>query len=282
MAMTVPPAEDVLPAEVVALIAEELGDRGSRVLACLRTARDLLGRAEDDSGLRLAESAAYNLREALDSVVAGRPPGEGGVAEVATAWKRYEVATMNGALEDPQALADLHAVIRRIARDEQRQSDRALKLLRYIQEHTGVDPLPGEADPIARFTNLLADANGVLHQNSTVAQVAALFDDTIAWLIRFFTPPDERIVALTSLAQRPYEPGLIDALNELTINGHHLRHFLTRLTGQSTALTGRRSKPRWRSVAGNTARTVSRPIASASASMALSASQALSAWSCGR
>lgn len=63
-----------LPEVVVERLRTELGARAEKVLGCLRTAAALVTQAEADvSGLRLAESAAYNLREALNHVVEVRP-----------------------------------------------------------------------------------------------------------------------------------------------------------------------------------------------------------------
>jgi hypothetical protein len=84
-----------LPAEVEARIRTEVPERGDRIIACLRTAAWLLDQAsgEDDAaGLRVAESAAYNLREALDAVVKGRDPAEGGLPAIRDAWTRLQLA----------------------------------------------------------------------------------------------------------------------------------------------------------------------------------------------
>jgi hypothetical protein len=53
-----------LPGAVVERLRAELGARAEKVVGCLRTAVALMAQAEVDTrGLRLAESAAYNLRE---------------------------------------------------------------------------------------------------------------------------------------------------------------------------------------------------------------------------
>jgi hypothetical protein len=81
----------VLPHEVLARIITELGRRGDKVINCLHTATFLISQACDHGGVpRLAEGAAYNLREALNAVVEGRPAPEGGIGDVAEAWKRYQ------------------------------------------------------------------------------------------------------------------------------------------------------------------------------------------------
>src|SRR5690348_2124774 len=83
-----------LPASVAKRIVTELGaPEGRRVLRCLQTADLMLRLAgRESTDLRLAESAAYNLREALDSVVRDRPAGEGGFSAAVNAWENYRLA----------------------------------------------------------------------------------------------------------------------------------------------------------------------------------------------
>src|SRR5262252_3322648 len=81
-----------VPGVVVERLRAELGARAEKVLGCLRTAVALVAQAEADvSGLRLAESAAYNLREALDHVVEGQDAAEGGLQAVMDAWRGFKV-----------------------------------------------------------------------------------------------------------------------------------------------------------------------------------------------
>ena len=60
----------------------------------LWTENDMLQTSHLDpqEGVRYPESAAYNLREALDSVVRDKPAGSGGLITVLDAWDRYKVA----------------------------------------------------------------------------------------------------------------------------------------------------------------------------------------------
>ena len=60
----------------------------------------------DDRDLRLAESAAYNLREALDSVIGGRDAADGGLPAVLEAWRRFkaEVAQPNADIAAARAV----------------------------------------------------------------------------------------------------------------------------------------------------------------------------------
>lgn len=78
---------------VVALVLTELAPRGENVVRCLRTAAALLEQAcEDVDGLRLAESAAYNLRQAFDMAVEDQEVLPRALTEVTDAWERYEIA----------------------------------------------------------------------------------------------------------------------------------------------------------------------------------------------
>ncbi len=219
-----------VPPEVVARIVAELGRRSKRVIDYLRTAAVLISQAGDDgAGLRLAESAAYNLREALDAIAEGRPAPEGGVGAAIGAWKQYQVAIRAPDADVDAARAALGRMLERLEEDQERQAFKTRKLLEYIRDQTGVEPLPGENDSTVRYSRLRDRANGTLHGDGTVPAVAAMYDEVAAWLIRFFTSPDDRIRAVAALAERPYADGMVDALRELVLNSHHLGLFFSRL-----------------------------------------------------
>lgn len=220
---------NVLPDVVLARINEELGSSGERVVSALRTAAYLLVLARgDDTGLRLAESAAYNLREAFDGVVAGRPDGDEGFAAVQAAWIRYKLALVGPDADEPAARRELHAVIDRLSADEEHQSYRTQKLLAHLVSQTGVEPLPGQNAPTREYTRLRQQAANTLHSHGTVEDVGALYDDTISWFTRFFTPPDARVTRISALAHQQYEgPAQIDELERLAYNPHHISVFLT-------------------------------------------------------
>lgn len=78
-----------LDSGVEARILWEVGPvAGERILRCLWTPSNLLQTSylDPQEGVRYAESAAYNLREALDTVVRDNPAGNGGLATVLDAW----------------------------------------------------------------------------------------------------------------------------------------------------------------------------------------------------
>lgn len=220
-----------LDAPVSKRIVTELGpEAGGRALRCLRTAESLLHQSsEDRENLRYAESAAYNLREALDSVVRERPAGEGGFAAAIKAWEHYKLTSQLPDADEPAALAELAAVLDNLASDKERQASITRKLLGWFREQTGVEPIPGDDDPTVQYRRLRDSAARILHRDSPHAEVESLFGETVAWFVRFFTPPSDIAGQLEQLAQRPYSPDLLVEFRSLAMNAHHLRLFLERL-----------------------------------------------------
>src|SRR4051812_30909604 len=114
-----------LPSSVRARLSEELGERAERVLSCVQTAEVFirLGRADSDPpSARFGASAAYNLREGLEAIVDGHPAPSGGLGDVVEAWKRYELAVSDPAVDHDAALRDLHGVLAGLERDDDRQA----------------------------------------------------------------------------------------------------------------------------------------------------------------
>lgn len=217
---------------VAARIVTELGDRsGDRVLRCLRTAEAQLAfDGSEESDLRWAESAAYNIREALDSVVRGRPAGEGGFSAALAAWERYKLAVQLPGADEETARADLSASMDALAQSKDRQAFMTRKLLEWFQRQTGVAPLPGDDDPTRQYKDLRETASRILHQDASPPEVEAVFSATVAWFVRFFTPPSDLASRVEGLAQQPYTPERLTEFRGLALNGHHLRLFLERIT----------------------------------------------------
>ncbi|MGH3962847.1 MAG: hypothetical protein ACRDRY_06265 [Pseudonocardiaceae bacterium] len=220
-----------LPPEVVERIVGELPTRGEKVIGCLRTAAVLIKQAvDDDRGLRLAESAGYNLREALDAVVAGRSPVSGGLPAILEAWDRYQSEANQPGADRAASLQAVEDALQRVAENRDRSSYHAARLLDYLRAKTGVDPLPGDLDPIGEYTRLRKDANTALHSEFALDAVTALYDRAVGWFIRMFTPPDALIHALGELAIEPWRgQEQVDRLRELATNQHHLKLFFGRL-----------------------------------------------------
>ncbi|MFI0771912.1 hypothetical protein ACH4TQ_44605 [Streptomyces sp. NPDC021218] len=220
-----------LPPEVVERIVDELSERGEKVVGCFRTAAALIKQAVDgDRGLRLAESAGYNLREALDSVVVGRSPVSGGLPAILEAWGRYESEAGQPGVDSADSWKVLEDELRRVAQNRDRSSYHAARLIDYLRSKTGVDPLRGGLDPVVEYARLRRDANEGVHAAFVLDEVTALYDRTVAWFIRMFTPPDRTVQSLTMLASEPWQcPEQIERLRKLATNPHHLRLFCGRL-----------------------------------------------------
>lgn len=219
-----------LPPEVVERIVSEL-PRGERVLSCLRTAAVLIKQAVgDDRGLRLAESAGYNLREALDAVVESRSPVSGGLPAILKAWGRYQSEVDQPEADRAASLQALLDTLRRVAEKRDQSSYHGARLLDYLRAQTGIDSLPGDLDPIGEYTRLRKDANAATHDEVALDSVTALYDRAVAWFIRMFTPPDKVVRAIRELALEPWQGAeQIERLRELATNPHHLRLFLGQL-----------------------------------------------------
>jgi chaperonin GroEL len=116
-----------LPPQVVERIVDELSSRGEKAVTCQRTAAELIKQAvDDDRGLRLAESAGYNLREALDAVVTGRPPVSGGLPAILAAWERYQSEVAQPDADMTASLSALEDVLHRVAENRDRSSYHAV------------------------------------------------------------------------------------------------------------------------------------------------------------
>jgi hypothetical protein len=63
-----------------------------------------------------------------------------------------------------------------------------------------------------------------------LSEVISLFDRTVSWFVRVFTPPDSQVRTLSDLAAQSYEnDGQVEQLRRFATNAHHLRLFYARL-----------------------------------------------------
>jgi hypothetical protein len=218
-----------VPAVVVERLRSELGTRAEKVLGCLRTAAALMRQAEADvSGLRLAESAAYNLREALNHVVAGQDAAEGGLKAVMDAWRRFQDQAAVPGVDAVAARDELDQVLGRVASDESRASYYARRLMTYLRCRAGASPL---GDPVTEYGVLRDMANSAIHDEFALAEADALLVRTVAWFIRVFTPPDQVAEAIRALSAQPWRgPAQITELKRLATVDHHLRLFFSEIT----------------------------------------------------
>ena len=212
------------------IVAELAPGAGNRILRCLRTAESLVGAAgAAPSSLRLAASAVYNLREALDTVVTDRPAGEGGFSAAIDAWDRYTTASALPGADEVAARAALAATMDELARTRNRQAYMTRRLLEWFREQTGVDPIPGDTDPVAVYQELRDRTSRVVHDDCSFTAAQSLFAETVAWFERFFTPPSEIAPRIEKLAAQPFAPRWLAELRSLATSSHHIRLFLERL-----------------------------------------------------
>jgi hypothetical protein len=212
-------------------VLAELPGRGEKVLAAMHTAEALIAQiVSDGRGLRLAESAAYNVREALDAVVTGIPATDGGQRAVLTAWAQYELEVAQPGNDHDTSLQALTDVLRQMEQDQDRSSYRTRQLLTYLRDKSGVDPLPGDHDPVKEYGALRGEASQSLHSQAALEDAVALYDRAVAWFIWMFTPPDAIAQAVRALAAEPWRgTAQLAKLRDLASNQHHLRLFLTQL-----------------------------------------------------
>lgn len=221
-----------LSGNVAERLRSELGEPAEKIVRCLRTAEVLIGQAmADDGSLRLAESAAYNVREALNAVVEDREDAaEGGLPAVMDAWRRFKVETAQPDADTTAARDALEGVLARVEADESRASYHTRKLLSYLRDRAGVSPASRRGDPLQEYRELRKKANGAVHTQVALAEAEDLLARTVAWFIRVFTPPDEVVNAIRSLAAEPWRgQDQIAALERLATNDHHLRLFFSEL-----------------------------------------------------
>jgi len=224
-----------LPEVVVERLRTELGARAEKVFGCLRTAAALVTQAEADvSGLRLAESAAYNIREALNHVVEGQDAAEGGLRAVVDAWRRFKAQTAVPGVDAAAARDELDQVLRQVAADESRASYYARRLVAYLQYRAGVSPLDPPGDPVSEYGELRDKASTAVHGEFALAEAETLLTRTVAWFVRVFTPPDQVAEAIRTLAAQPWSgPEQIAELKRLATDDHHLRLFFSEITDRA-------------------------------------------------
>ncbi|RJQ91128.1 hypothetical protein D5S19_02305 [Amycolatopsis panacis] len=222
----------MLPEEVVERIIEVLAERGKKVLACLRTADAFLRQAaEDDAGLRYAESAGYNIREALDAVVEDSEAVRDGVPSALDAWNRYLGSLGSSPEARDAAWRPLEIEMSRLGKRRNSASSRASKLIGFLRRRTGVDALPGGADPVTEYKKLHDESSKAVHGDAALATATDLFDRAVAWFVRIFAPPESIIQAIRKLAREPYRSlEQLDRLQQIAYDEHHLRLFFAAVT----------------------------------------------------
>ena len=213
------------------ILADVPGGYGERVITCLVAARALLGHAGEDGYrvLRPAESAAFNVREALDSVVGAVTAPVGGLQTALNAWTRYMQVGGRPGWNGSRGWEEFSSVMERLAADSDRQERSSRELITWFSDQTGLPPLRTGDDLVQQYRSLRKDLNRIVHGDGTVQEVERLYDETAAWFARLFELPSRRRDRIAELASEQYTPELMGELTRLLLNHHHLRLFLERL-----------------------------------------------------
>lgn len=108
--------------------------------------------------------------------------------------------------------------------------ERFIGTLGYLRDKSGVEPLSDSLDPIVEYKRLRKAVSQGLHRDTALGTATALYERTLAWFVRMFTPLDTAVLALRGLAAQPWQgPGQLNRLREVASNPHHLRAFFTGL-----------------------------------------------------
>ena len=153
---------------------------GPKTLSFLRTARVQIRSAASppEDELRLAETAGYALREALDSVTKASEPAPAGLPEVLDAWDRYVRERGQGEVEEI-ARASFEEVIERNRERRNRDSDRERRLIGQLERDTGLSRFAGRKDPVDEYKRLRQCANTQTHGDALLGDVVDLYNDSL-------------------------------------------------------------------------------------------------------
>jgi hypothetical protein len=224
-------SDDDRERELFGHLAEEFGDRGMRAVEFLRTAAGLL--RNGDTGMRIAESACYCLREALKGIPQAaeapqRQPWRDASRRVIDARKQYDIAASLPGGERESALADLLRAIDDLGLVHSQERIHQQRLLAVMVARTGTTPIP--MAPIEAYQRLVDRLDDLLHSSTTLSEAKSLYDEATGLLRQLFLPPDVRLPELAELAQAA-SPSAEDAdrLTPLIASPRHLEYFFERV-----------------------------------------------------
>jgi len=220
-----------LPDGVAANIRRQVPKQADRVLSHVATAAALLKIAAGAAELRLAESVAYNVREALDSVVGSFDAGEGGLRSIHAAWEEVAAARLVSEADGEAAVERLLATVKRSAEQSEREYFRARQLVEQVRSSTGVAPFHGGGSMVARYNELRGRAGGSLHGSMSIGDAASLYSEAVNWLTWMFLPPDKRVTDIAALASEKFTSAeQLERLKVLCSNPLQLGRFLSLIT----------------------------------------------------
>lgn len=222
---------------LLAHLAVEFRDPGSRAVEYLRTAGDLLA-GDLHASPRLPETVAYCLREAMVALLDAAPaiPSPGRWRDLSRASVkakvRYDLAVAGTPGQDvDEALDGLRASVERIDEFHRAEVRGQQQMVAIIVDWTGSEPLDG-VDIARQYRKLMERVQGKVHGDLAPEGAIALHGDVMAILRRAFTPGEVRFEQLQALAQVDApSPADIDILGSLLVTPEHLRRFCRAMSG---------------------------------------------------
>ena len=213
----------------------EFGDHGRRAVEFLQTAESLLSLDSSHAMPRLAETAAYCLREAMKTIPDSQRDGQAGrwrsaSRAVTDARRRFELVRGVPGEDEAGALRELFDAIDELELVHGQEGIHQRRLIAIMVSRTGTVPLSAGTEPVRRYQELVEALDVALHNEATVEAVRALWDRCIQALRQLFLPPDVRHSELSSLAARSTPgPADVEELLALLAGPNHLQYFLSRV-----------------------------------------------------
>jgi hypothetical protein len=186
-------------------LIEEFGDGGRSSVEFLRTAEAYLEAPDPTTHPRVAETIAYNTREALKRIldtVETPPGGTLGSASrsVVAARERYLIARGLPGADEAGALEDLLRAIDELEEGRNQEGIHQRRLIAVVVNRTGAVPLSAASNPISEYQELIERLNRIVHEHGSLDEVRGAFEQAIALIRRLFSPPDVRMAELDALA----------------------------------------------------------------------------------
>lgn len=209
-----------LPEDFLEHLVVEYGQRGERAVGHLQTAWRLAALRDDGALVKIGESIAYNLREAMASIAdaAGLAPVSDwaslsrGLADAVDFYDSLRdvpggeaEAALSGMRQAASALRAFH--------EEPKRRQRQVEFL--IVERTGGTPLAAQISPTREFVSVLDRTNTALHELAPNGAPVPLCNSVLEILQRLFMPPEQRLNRLKELASFP-GPVSADSIDEVT------------------------------------------------------------------
>lgn len=234
------PAIRLVDAALAEHLAVEFGEQGSRAVAFLQSAHDLL--VDQLSLPSKGELVAYSVREALKSLLDAQAPAVRRRRTGTPSWSKlsrrvvqahaaWEASGGEAARAD-DALKDLSVSINEMAEVHEQEDLNRLRLVAVLVDRTGGAPYGAGPQLIEEYATLLQDANRSLHGAVSVEESADYWARAVAVLETVFMPRpvrNQRLVSLAALAE-PKETDLAE-LRKLIVVPGHFATFLETLKG---------------------------------------------------